>query len=449
MRIFAALALLAAASAAQAGDNTILHYWVQLGPGGAEQARAIMSGDACPIIATFKEYNGDGRVDVAMTPRAAKSADFPLVCEGVVPKDVNHAWFVMSTGEGDGRQAVMNYESRKRSRAILDMDQAVPLMRSDPERILVIGDTGCRLKGSLVQACNDPAQWPFAALAKGAAKVWPDLVIHVGDYLYRETPCPAGNTGCAGSPFGDNWATWDADFFTPGDALLHAAPIVLVRGNHEDCARSGPGYLRLIGPNPYDASAACADHEAGYSIPLDGQSLFVMDNADAQDTSITPGTVPEYQQEFATLAKQPAPTWLLMHRPIWGAVKGPLGIPTGGNQTMIAALNGAAVPKPVDFILAGHIHSFEAINYKSKSPPLLLAGNGGDLLDDTPADLSGAVLSGVKVKDGLSVAGFGFLLMTREGKKWNVALFDSQAKFMRACIFADGRIECPDNKKAQ
>ncbi|MBV9991672.1 MAG: metallophosphoesterase [Alphaproteobacteria bacterium] len=448
MRWFAALALLAA-SAAQADDNTILHYWVQLGAGGAQQARAVMSGDGCPILATFKDYNGDGRVDVPMTPRAAKSADFPLVCEGTVPKDVNHAWLVMTTAEGDGRQMVMNYESRKRSRAILDMDQAVPLMRSDPERILVIGDTGCRLKGSLVQPCNDPSAWPFEALSKGAAKLWPDLIIHVGDYLYRETPCPDGNAGCAGSPYGDGWATWDADFFKPGDALLRAAPIVLVRGNHEDCARSGPGYLRLIGSGAYDATAPCTEHEAAYSIPLEAENLVVMDNASAQDTSITPGTLPVYQDEFAAMDKEPAPSWLLMHRPIWGAVKGPLGIPVGGNTTMIAALNGRPVPKPVALILAGHIHSFEAINYKSRSPPMLLAGHGGDLLDDTPADLDGAVLSGIKVKDGLSVPGFGFLLMTREGKTWHVGVFDSQARLMRECVFAGGRLDCPEAKKAE
>src|SRR6185312_2374900 len=91
MRRIIPLLALVAATTARAGDNTILHYWVQLGPGGAQQARAVVSGDACPIIATFKAYDGDGRIDVPMTPRAAKSADFPLVCEGIVPKDVNHA----------------------------------------------------------------------------------------------------------------------------------------------------------------------------------------------------------------------------------------------------------------------------------------------------------------------------------------------------------------------
>ncbi len=92
---------------------------------------------------------------------------------------------------------------------------ALPVPAADPSRVLVLGDTGCRIKGTTTQACNDPAQWPFPALAEAAARLKPDLVIHVGDYLYRENACPVTDAGCAGTPFGDNWPTWAADFFTP------------------------------------------------------------------------------------------------------------------------------------------------------------------------------------------------------------------------------------------
>ena len=64
-----------------------------------------------------------------------------------------------------------------------------PVLPRSIKRIVVIGDTGCRLKGDNVQDCNDPAQWPFAAIARLAAARHPDLVIHVGDYHYRESPC--------------------------------------------------------------------------------------------------------------------------------------------------------------------------------------------------------------------------------------------------------------------
>ena len=114
-------------------------------------------------------------------------------------------------------------------------------------------------QGRHLQACNDPAAWPFPPVARAAAALKPDLVIHVGDYLYRENPCPAGNAGCAGSPWGDNWTTWNADFFDPAAPLLAAAPIVLVRGNHEDCARAGPGWLRLQGPLAYRSRRALPD----------------------------------------------------------------------------------------------------------------------------------------------------------------------------------------------
>ena len=45
-----------------------------------------------------------------------------------------------------------------------------------------------------------------------------------------------------------------------------------------------------------------------------------------------------------------------------------------------------------------------------------MAGHGGDNLDVTPVNLKGTIFqghSGVQVKDGLSVGGFGFLMMTR------------------------------------
>jgi hypothetical protein len=50
-------------------------------------------------------------------------------------------------------------------------------------------------------------------------------VIHVGDYLYREDPCPAAaQAQCGGTPSGDNYGAWNADFFKPAAKLLAAAP---------------------------------------------------------------------------------------------------------------------------------------------------------------------------------------------------------------------------------
>ena len=101
-------------------------------------------------------------------------------------------------------------------------DRTLPAVATEPRRIVVLGDTGCRLKGAAVQSCNDPANWPFAQVARSAAALRPDLVVHVGDYHYRETPCPADAPGCAGSPWGYGWDVWQADFLTPARPLLAA-----------------------------------------------------------------------------------------------------------------------------------------------------------------------------------------------------------------------------------
>ena len=115
-----------------------------------------------------------------------------------------------------------------------------------PRRILVIGDTGCRMEAPTdFQACNDPTAWPFAKVAARAAAWRPDLVIHVGDYHYRESACPEGNAGCAGNPVGNTWASWRADFFAPAAPLLRAAPWILIRGNHEVCSRAGEGWFTV------------------------------------------------------------------------------------------------------------------------------------------------------------------------------------------------------------
>lgn len=407
MRWIAAFALLATPALADSA-------WVQ--PTGAGyEARIVTEATTCPAL---KTAGGE----TPMTARAPASDKFPLVCAAPLEPGVH---------------ASIN---------------GIPLPSPDaaPKRILVLGDTGCRIKGGTVQACNDPAKWPFPQLAAAAAKLKPDLIIHVGDYLYRESPCPEGKEGCAGSPWGDNWTTWQADFFTPAAPLLAAAPMVIVRGNHEDCDRAGPGWLRLLGPQGFDPAAPCAAHLPLYTVDLDHLRLAVMDDATASDTSVVGTELPAYEQDLQSLAAIPAPVWFVHHRPIWAAISGPLDIPIGGNKTLIAAVGDSLIPGNVRLQLSGHIHSFEAIDYDHDVPPQIVAGNGGDKLDETPRSLKGAVFQGgtaVRVTRGLSVGGFGFLLMTRAPHGWTVDLYDSDGHQARQCHVRDdarqkARVDC-------
>ncbi len=405
-------ALLTGLSPIAQAATTVPVHWVQLGPGGAAELRAVANGPACPDVTL------DG-ADYRMTVRAATDGNFPQpLCAITIPAGANQAVF---------------------------QGEALPLPKPAPTRILVIGDTGCRIMGRTGQACNDPDQWPFATISREAARLNPDLVLHVGDYDYRESPCPEGNSGCAGVVWGDNWASWKADFFDPAAPLLAAAPFVFVRGNHEECSRFGAGWLRLMGPLAVSPGTQCTENIPPYAIPLKDMTLAVLDDASAPDINAPSNFVQVYRGDLKAIAGfGPAPLWLATHRPISGYVRVRPGITAGGNQTLLAAIVADGFPKSIELMLAGHIHTFEAINYTGTLPPQLIAGNGGDNLDTAPADLSGLNIGGLPVASGLSEPGFGFLLLTKSvtGSGWNVEVYDVHGKKERSCAFSGHKLSC-------
>jgi predicted phosphodiesterase len=387
----------------------LLSGWVQMAPGGVAEARAVVAGTSCPDIQI-------DRLKLPMQLRAPATAAFPnLLCAATLPPTVTSA-------------------------AILGHD--LPLKHARADRILVFGDTGCRIKGYAVQACNDPAQWPFPRVAAAAAKLKPDLVIHVGDYLYRESACPRANAGCAGSPSGDDWPAWAADFFAPAAPLLAAAPFVFVRGNHEECARSGEGWLRLLGPLAVDPKAPCTDHVAPWPLPLGGLTLAVMDDAHAPDPYASHDLAALYHADLSAVRQMQPPVWLVMHRPIWGLVEFGLGIVVGGNRTMMAAQDEGGIPDNISLLLAGHIHTFEAINYAKGAPPQIIAGEGGDLLDKAPRDLGGESVGALKIASGISLPGYGFVLFTRDANRWLIHVMTQDGAQEALCTFANRHLDC-------
>ncbi len=115
---------------------------------------------------------------------------------------------------------------------------------------------------------------------------------------------------------------------------------------------------------------------------------------------------------------------------------------------LIAAVGTSGIPAPIELMLSGHIHSFETLNYGTKDhvPPQLIAGIGGDLLNPTPSILKGTLFqgkSGVVVKDGVSLPGFGFLLMTKSADGWTIDVHEVNGRIERTCLFRSGRIDCP------
>ena len=386
--------------------------WLALGPGGQQVVRLVTDQHRCPDVQV------EGR-DVALAVRARPSPpDFPvLMCEARLPADARDAVV--------GTQRLLPPPPR-------------------PEKIVVVGDTGCRVKTGLVQACNDSAAWPFAQIARSAAAWQPDLVIHVGDYFYRDDPCPAGNTGCAGSPTGDTWATARADFFAPAAPLLEAAPWIFVRGNHEACDRAGEVWFRLLDPRPRPKQ--CRDRTAPYVVTTGDLDWYVLDSTDADDVHPTAERVADFAAQFTALAERHGRrAWLLSHKPVWafGSLEGDpsSAAPYQTNLTLQAAAR-QAFPSGVEAVLSGHLHFLELLAFGPGRPPQLVVGHGGALLSPrVTGSLVGLDIDGQCVSAAEILHEHGYLTLERDGKGWRITPRGPSGD-ARPCDFRSDRLWC-------
>jgi hypothetical protein len=406
-----ALAVVAVLAAAPAGAAELLAAFTVLGPSGAV-ARAIVDGPVCPSIEV------DGKTAV-MTVRAAPDGRFPLVCDTLLPAAAAHA-------------------------RIGDRD--LPLPKPATGRIALFGDSGCRVdaRAGEVQACNDAGGWPFARTSGAAAALAPDLVIHVGDYLYRESPCPPSYAGCAGTPSGDDWPAWDADFFAPAAKLLAAAPWVMVRGNHENCNRSGTGFFRLLDPRPRPPQ--CVPISDTYRVTAGDLTFFVLDSGEAADVQPSAQLVERYRPKFAQLGTPPAGSWLLTHRPLWASVRISnamgMSLVVNDNETLQAA-SGNTLPPGIALVLSGHIHLFEALSFADHRPPQLVLGTAGSSLSDAiGTDLTGWQIAGTTVAYARTAHVFGVTTMERKGAGWTMTLRDEAGAPLIACTIAGPHLSC-------
>ena len=272
----------------------------------------------------------------------------------------------------------------------------------------------------------------------------PDLVIHVGDYHYREDACPAGHAGCAGSPWGYGWDAWNADFFQPAAPLLAAAPWVMVRGNHEDCSRAGEGWMRFL--DRLTMEPACRDFTGTFVARLGDFGVVVVDGAKADDPKGDPSDLASTlrRQFIEVLAKVPAEAWLTTHRPLNAMLGTESGTPRNfvSNKVMQLAL-GADMPAGVRMIVSGHIHFFQAVDFGGLRPPQLVVGTGGDNLQALPPlSVIGADINGAKVADSATYSGFGYMVWDRAGSAWSGTLFDANGRPINHCRLANRSLSC-------
>jgi hypothetical protein len=419
--------------------------FVVLGEDGAPVARAVTTAPACPAI-TIDGRTAPMRVRAPYGPIPPRGKDFSATFH---PDAVSAPVLSCETPLPAGaKQASV-------------AGQALPLPVADVNRIVVIGDTGCRLKGKEFQDCNDPQAYPFARVAASAAAWKPDLVVHVGDFHYREDPCPADRPGCAGSPYGYGWDAWNADFFAPARTLLAAAPWVLARGNHETCARGGQGWWRFLDAHAYDPAANCddpaaderADYTDPYAVPLGGGAqLIVFDIANTNWKGFGPGDarIARYAdtwRKVAALARRQPHNIAVDHHPLYAfgasedARTGAITLFGGdaGLTQVFGALDARLLPSAVDVLLSGHVHLWEQTSFASDHPTQFVAGFAGTAEDIVPlprtpppgqSPAPGAVLEALSSW----IDGFGFMTMERTGPDaWRVVVHDRDGRARNTC----------------
>ena len=385
--------------------QTLTPAWVELGPNGSALVRMVVDTEAsCP------DLRADGH-PLPTQMRTPVPEGLKPVCQAMVPAGTKHLAF--------GKQRLR--------------------LPQTPARVIAIGDTGCRIKLGQIQACSDPNLWPFARVADQVAKLKPDLIVHVGDYLYRETACPTVVEGCAG-PHGDNWDTWNADFFEPVRSALPAAPWIFARGNHESCERSFRGWFYYLDPRPFDAGA-CAQYTEPYIARSGDLRIGVLDTGSTKDQPhAEPAQIPVYAKQLSTLSGQA--DWIVDHHPFWGYTANPHGL-TPSDLTLGPAWADAK-PEGIKLVLSGHVHLFEFLALEGGRPNQIIAGDSGTQLDPGfTVDTSGASIRRAPVSTGEVNLSFGLTELQRRKTDWQVILRNAAGTAVLECEMPEaGKASC-------
>jgi len=314
-----------------------------------------------------------------------------------------------------------------------------------PQKILLVGDTGCRLKenpwGSAYQNCNDGKNWIYPHIAQMIADEKADVVIHVGDYHYREN-CTKDEAQCRQltDVIGKGWRVWEAEFFAPSQKALAVSPWVFVRGNHESCERAYEGY-RLLSDQPWEA--ACMEREKTEYIPLGDVLLVKIDSNKITDWKEKPEVMAAWEQEFKNIeeALQKTKTrrvWLLSHKPLTALFNegGKEGVQVK-NVNLLSAFDKTHLRDRIELVIAGHLHFAQFLRAKNY-PAQIVVGNSGTALDEKkvpgdPGPLLKGKIDGVQYQkihtDTQKGDAFGYGILTRtKNDRWQLQFKNAEGQ---------------------
>lgn len=389
-------------------SSEINYAWIQLGDQNTASARVILPGVnvSCPNITVGSNTS---QMTVRSIPSNYNEFNNAItVCEHLI-KSTTDSIFVDNAGT----------------------PLKLPSSTGNSDTFLVLGDTGCRLKHRDRQLCKggsvETGMWGFPTLSLSAeADQQTDLILHVGDYIYRESTshsqpelCKHYDPSKGWVNCGDNWPTWQADFFEPANAstpqnnnsLLLKAPWIFVRGNHENCTRSWQGYYLFFADG--DAPNECGTNQAviaPYSVQLADLDIHVVDtsNEDAHSAATSFNSV---KNNMATNTKL---AWLTTHVPMafLGSAYANSGLPE---------LN------QLKWIHVGHEHLFQhSAASRSQQAQTITGGSGTELDACNSLPICGLSRSGGDCCYGSDQGGYSYMTIDFNSDpgntQWNATL---------------------------
>jgi hypothetical protein len=432
---------------AAAADGRVQAAWVQYGAHQSWEVRALTTADQCPSL----QWDGPTLpLQVRARPGSAPSREVKdanpmppavfesLSCELPVPAAATH----LRVGSFD-----------------------LPVAHAQMHHIVLMGDSGCRMKvaENAFQDCRDAKAWPFARVNDTAATMHPDLVVHVGDLHYRESPCPQDRQGCAGSPWGYGEDVWLADFFGPTASLRAAAPWVIARGNHESCSRAGQGWFRFLAATDFSPQLSCdsasddaeADYTHPFAVPLDARTQLIVFDSAAMSGKPYASNAPAFQRylklmdEVAALARAKPHSIFVNHHPalaFGGSASGKAKPGTQGLISVLAAHDPVRLyPPGIDLVVNGHVHMFQALDFSSGQPAVLLTGNGGSDMEghvNPESAFQTTVAPGAVLSHFETQPGYGFATLDLATDAWELTEWSPTGELLRRCAIDAQRLRC-------
>ncbi|MGN7678531.1 MAG: metallophosphoesterase [Anaplasma sp.] len=359
----------------------VLFSWSQAAADNKLSVRAVVSpGEDCPIL---RVNSSNVKMGVRAPPESGKFED--KVCESLLPTSITKRRI-----EIDGR----------------GLPDIAAGDRRDSIKVAIIGDTGCRISRLSKQDCKSPEKWPVRKVLEGVTGQNADLVVHVGDYLYREVECP-DEEKCDKHVYGDNSLTWAADWLSPLQSVSEKVAFIFVRGNHENCERAYRGWFRYLDGHPLSKRRYENCERISDSWVFDLKQWFgsnvgfqVYDSSSSGEVFYHKQDIWDLRSKFLEGGKHDRGLQMLLltHRPLWASHR-KYGMEYYGNLPQVKAI-GEVLPEEFVAVVSGHIHLGQILSVRRRKPSegasgssqgykaatgsyitQIISGNGGTLLE--------------------------------------------------------------------